>query len=113
MNRIVAFAIVLIVSTPYSLAQHAEMADEDQHAEHGGHFLIANNIGAGLAFTLSVEEDYNSNDKLCVEVKLEDILDQNGLIYEVTSVPEYVKAFFFSLPDKKIKVEVYDKNVKR
>jgi hypothetical protein len=80
---------------------------------HGGHSLIANNIGPGLAFTLSVEEDYNSNDKLCVEVKLEDILDQNGLIYEVTSVPEYVKAFFFSLPDKKIKVEVYDKNVKR
>jgi len=48
-----------------------------------------------------------------VEVKLKDILDQNGLIYEVTSVPEYVKAFFFSLPDKKIKVEFYDKNVKR
>jgi hypothetical protein len=37
MNRIVAFAIVLIVSTPYGLAQHAELSHKDQNPEHGEH----------------------------------------------------------------------------
>lgn len=72
----------------------------------GGHSLMAKNVGKGLTFTTSVEEGYKSSDKTCVEVKLKDILDQNGMIYEVTSVPEYVKAFFFSFPEEKIQVRI-------
>jgi hypothetical protein len=36
MNRVIALVIILIVSSPYSLAQQAEMADDNQHAEHEG-----------------------------------------------------------------------------
>ena len=75
-------------------------------AYHGGHSLMAKNVGMGLTFTTSVEDDYKSADKKCIEVKLKDILDQNGLIYKVTSVPEYIQAFFFTLPNEKIKVKI-------
>ena len=36
MIRIIAFVIFLIVITPYSLAQQAEMSHNNQHAEHEG-----------------------------------------------------------------------------
>jgi hypothetical protein len=66
MNRIVAFAIVLIVSTPYGLAQHAELSHKDQNPEHEGlshrhrvTLVMANSF-------LKNQVDENTNDILLV-----------------------------------------------
>jgi len=73
-----------------------------------GHSFHASNIGPGLAFTLRREEEFKTQDKVCTTVKLGDILDQGGLIYQVTSVPEYITSFFMSIPEGKVRAELCD-----
>jgi len=60
MKGIIAFIIFLFVFTPYALAQHAEMADDDQHADHGGY---AHRVTLVMAYTLlksDVDESTNN-----------------------------------------------------
>jgi len=71
-----------------------------------GHSVHARNIGAGLAFTLVAEEVYKSSRKVCIEVKIKDIIEQGGLIYKVTSVPAHIDAFFFTLPKGNVRIKV-------
>ena len=68
--------------------------------------FIASEIGQGLSFLSNREEEYESTDRVCVEIKLKDVLDQGGLIYTVTSLPAYIKAFFCTLPEGEVKVEI-------
>ncbi len=72
---------------------------------HGfGEVYIATEVGQGLSFLSKKEDEYNKSDRVCVEIKLKDVLAQGGLIYTVTSLPAYLKAFFCTLPEGKIKV---------
>ncbi len=68
--------------------------------------FIASEIGPGLAFLSEKEEEYEIADRICVEIVLKDVLDQGGLVYIVTSLPPYLKAFYCTLPDGKVKVEI-------
>lgn len=68
--------------------------------------FIASEIGSGIAFLSEREDEYESTDRICVEVKLKDVLDQGGLVYNVTSLPSYLKAFFCTLPEGKVKVSI-------
>lgn len=68
----------------------------------GGHTINAASIGKGLAFTKEIEEDYRLESKVCVKVKVSDILQQGGHIYKVISVPEYIEAYFCYLPEEKV-----------
>jgi hypothetical protein len=67
---------------------------------------IASEIGQGLSFLSAREEEYDRSDRVCVELKLKDILDQGSLVYSVTSLPAYLKAFFCTLPEGKVKVNL-------
>ena len=71
-----------------------------------GHTIIAKNVGQGLAFTTQIERDYNIEDRICIRVKLGDVLDQAGILYKVTSVPEYITSFLLTLPTGKVNVEI-------
>lgn len=63
----------------------------------GGHSALAVNVGAGLAFTSSQAEDWAGDDRVLVEVRLQDVLDQGGRIYPVdTVITEPV--WYFTLP---------------
>lgn len=53
-------------------------------------------------------QEYERSDRVCVEIQLKDVLDQGGLIYNVTSLPAYLKAYFCTLPEGKIKVKLID-----
>ncbi len=105
----------------YSLPKHISTTDQSittinakdnpeeiiiEGYQGGGHSIHASNIGPGLAFTLVAEEDYKTPHKVCIEVKIKDIIEQGGLIYKVTSVPAHINAFFFTLPQGKVKVKV-------
>jgi hypothetical protein len=70
------------------------------------HVFISSDIGQGLSFLTAKEDEYQSSDRICVELNLKDVLDQGGLIYEVTSLPAYLKAFFCTLPEGNVKVTV-------
>ena len=68
--------------------------------------FISSEVGQGISFLSNREEEYERSDRVCVVLKLKDVLDQGGLIYTVTSLPAYIKAFFCTLPEGKVKVTV-------
>jgi hypothetical protein len=76
----------------------------DPYEEHG-HVFVAKDIGPGLSFLTEPLEEYEREDRVCVSVKISDILDQGGRIYRVTSLPAYINAVFITLPGKEIAVE--------
>ena len=73
-----------------------------------GHYLvfIAHEIGHGLSFMKKREKEYENPNRNCVSVTLGDIIKQGGLIYTVSSLPAYIKAFFFTLPEGKVRVKI-------
>ena len=71
-----------------------------------GHTFRADSVGQGLSFTTKEEQDYRTDETVSVKLKLKDILDQGGLIYKVISLPEYVKAYYFTIPKGKVKVQI-------
>lgn len=74
---------------------------------HGfGEVYIASEVAQGLSFLSKREDEYNRSDRVCVEIKLKDVIDQGGLVYTVTSLPAYLKVFFCTLPEGKIKVVI-------
>jgi len=62
-------------------------------------------ICQGLSFMKKREKEYENPNRICVLVTVGDIIEQGGLIYSVSSLPAYIKAFFFTLPEGKIKVK--------
>ena len=74
---------------------------------HGSsHVFISSDIGQGLSFLTAKEDEYDSSGRVCVELDLKDVLNQGGLVYAVTSLPAYLKAFFCTLPEGEVKVTV-------
>ena len=71
-----------------------------------GHTFRADSVGQGLSFTTKEEQDYRTDETVSVKLKLKDILDQGGLIYKVISLPEYVKAYYFTIPKGNVKVQI-------
>ncbi len=74
--------------------------------------FLASEVGPGISFLTNREQEYERTDRVCVEISLKDVLDQGGLIYNVTSLPAYLNAFFCTLPDGKVKAEVSINNDK-
>jgi hypothetical protein len=70
--------------------------------------FIASEIGPGISFLTNREQEYERTDRVCVEISLKDVLDQGGLIYNVTSLPAYLNAFFCTLPEGRLKVKISD-----
>ena len=71
-----------------------------------GHTFRADSVGQGLSFTTKEEQDYRTDETVSVKLKLKDILDQGGLIYKVISLPEYVRAYYFTIPEGSVKVQI-------
>jgi hypothetical protein len=71
-----------------------------------GHTFSADSVGQGLSFTTKAEQDYNIDESVSVKLILKDILDQGGLIYKVISVPEYVNAYYFTIPSGTVKIQI-------
>jgi len=65
-------------------------------------------IGMGISFLLNQETEYEKSDRVCVEACLKDVLNQGGLLYEVTSLPAHIEAVFCTIPESKIPVKIID-----
>lgn len=73
----------------------------DNYKGHG-HVYMAKDIGPGLSFLTERLDEYEKADRVCVSVRVIDILEQGGLIYKVTSLPAYIDAFFFTIPGNEV-----------
>ncbi len=62
-----------------------------------GHTRLAQQIGPGLAFVESRDNEWQASERTGVEVCLRDVLDQGGLVYPVASVITD-RAWYFTLP---------------
>ena len=74
--------------------------------EDKGHAFVSQEFGKGLSFLNKQEPEYEKEGRVCVEVCLKDVFEQGGLIYEITSLPAYLKGYFVTLPDGEIKVTI-------
>ena len=74
------------------------------HYEDKGHVFVSQEFGKGLSFLSKKEAEYEKGERICVCVKLKDVFDQGGLVYEITSLPAYLSGYFVSLPEGRIKV---------
>ena len=70
--------------------------------------FMSSEIGKGISFLSNMEKEYERSERVCVEIKLENVLEQGGLVYKVTSLPAYINAFFCTLPEGKVKVLIVD-----
>ena len=52
----------------------------------GGHVCIAEQVGAGLAFVESANNEWRADDRTTVSILLQDVFAQGGRIYPVESV---------------------------
>ena len=70
-----------------------------------GHKTMAKNVGTGLAFTTETEEEFSDDEKILVEIKINQIIDMDGLIYK--DVSTYTgNSLFCTIPGGKIEVKV-------
>jgi hypothetical protein len=97
------------LSGEYFLEAKKEPQDMVVDRYHGfWEVFIASEIGQGISLLSNREVEYNISDRVCVEMRLKDVLDQGGLVYNVTSLPAYLNAFFCTLPDGMVKVKISD-----
>ena len=66
-----------------------------------GHVILAHQIGPGLAFSETADHEWLGANRTAVEVRLQDVLDQGGLIYPVESVITD-RIWFLTLPDGRV-----------
>ncbi len=112
-------------STPdrFTLAANATPAESVVDVYGQGHIVQAEGVGAGLAFAESARPDWQdtmelrvlrsgertrellSLERIEVEVRLGDILDQGGLVYPVESVA-VERAWYCTLPSGSVPVRV-------
>lgn len=67
------------------------------------HIWLAAQIGAGLAFAETAENEWKAAGRIGIEVRLQDLLDQGGLIYPVQSIITE-RVWYFTLPSGSVRV---------
>jgi hypothetical protein len=70
-----------------------------------GHTTLAVHVGAGLAFTETADNDWRSDGRRCVELRLGDALHLGGLVYPVESITTE-QVWFVTMPQGKIRVRI-------
>ena len=65
--------------------------------------MLAQQIGPGLAFSESADHEWLDSGRTAVEVRLQDVLSQGGLIYPVESIVTD-RVWYLTLPDGGVRV---------
>jgi hypothetical protein len=63
----------------------------------GDHITAAVHLGPGLSFTESADNEWSDSNRVCVELRLQDVLDQGGRVYPVESIITS-RTWYFTLP---------------
>jgi len=70
-----------------------------------GHMILAEQVGQGLAFSETVDNEWRGEGRTAVEVSLRDVLDQGGLMYPVESVITD-RVWYMTLPAGSVPVRI-------
>ena len=87
----------------FSISANAESAEAVVDIYGGGHVVVAEQVGPGLAFAEQRENQWRSPDRRAVEVLLSDVLIQGGLVYPVESVVTE-RVWYLTLPSGAVQV---------
>jgi hypothetical protein len=82
----------------YKLFANDEATEIIEDYYKTGQLIMAKYIASGLAFTTEKDTDYKSDLKMCVEMRLSEILDQGGLVYPDPGSFE-TSSYFLSIPN--------------
>lgn len=74
-----------------------------------GHIELALHAGPGLAFARRPDNEWTSGERTCLELRLQDALDQGGRLYPVESVTTE-EVWYVTLPAGKVRVRVIDES---
>lgn len=91
----------------FRLSANTEPSESVTNVYGQGHLVLAEKVGAGLAFSQAREHQWKDARRKQVEVRLQDVLDQGGLVYPVESVVTE-KVWYFTLPAGGVAVRVVD-----
>jgi hypothetical protein len=69
--------------------------------------ILAEQVGPGLAFAESVDNEWRGEGRMAVEVSLKDVLDQGGLMYPVESIITD-RVWYMTLPAGHVVVRVVE-----
>jgi len=81
----------------FALSANPESPEAIVDLYRGGHIVVADQAGPGLAFAERADHQWHGEDRMQVEVRLEDVLAQGGLVYPVESVVTE-KVWYVTLP---------------
>ena len=76
------------------------------HYDDKGHFFVSKEMGKGLSFLKNPENEYEHSERIRISIQLKDVLNQGGFVYQITSLPEYLEGYFFTLPEGEVKVNI-------
>jgi hypothetical protein len=68
-----------------------------------GHVTLAAQIGPGLAFAFARDNQWDEEDRVEVDVRVQDVIDQGGLLYPVESIITE-PTFYATLPSGSVAV---------
>jgi hypothetical protein len=72
-----------------------------------GHMTRAGEIGIGLAFAMSKDSIFKDPKRICISVRLGEILRQGGKIYQDPSSGE-PNSWFLTMPEGSVRITVED-----
>ena len=84
--------------TRYRISANDDPSEAVVDVYDQGHMALAVHMGPGLAFSERTDSQWSTPDRITVEVQLQDVLDQGGLIYPVESVITD-RVWYCTLPD--------------
>jgi hypothetical protein len=77
----------------YSLEARKEATEMVEDIYDQGHLIMAKYVGPGLSFTLSKNNDYADDSKVCVSITLKQFIEQGGLLFNDKS--SHVEGAYF------------------
>jgi hypothetical protein len=89
----------------FSMSANAASPEAVVDVYGNGHIRVAEQLGPGLAFAEQRDNQWRAPDRKLVEVRVEDVLAQGGLLYPVESVITE-KVWFVTLPRGSVAVRV-------
>ena len=88
----------------YSISANDDPSEAVVDVYAQGHIVLAQQVGPGLAFATSLDNQWRGSDRKTVVVRLQEVLDQGGLIYPVESVITE-SVWYFTLPAGSVEVK--------
>lgn len=86
-----------------SLSANPDPSEAVNDVYEGGHVSVASQIGPGLAWGVSAENEWQEDGRVTVELRLADALEQGGMIYPVESII-VDQAWYVTLPSGSVPV---------